>query len=66
MRVKQFQKKDKNFKKTALHLKRMKKQNKELFDNKHQLRKIFLNVDDLMLRHNIKFDNKHNFKLIFV
>ena len=43
----------------------MKKQNKRLFDNKYQLRRIFLNVNNLMLRHNIKFDNKHNFKLIF-
>ena len=43
----------------------MKKQNKKLFDDKHQLRRIFLNVNNLMLRHNIKLDNKHDFKLIF-
>ena len=43
----------------------MKKQNKKLFDDKHQLRKIFLNVDDLMLKYDIKFDNKHDFKLAF-
>ena len=43
----------------------MKKQNKELFDDKYQLRKIYLNADDLMLRHDIKLDNKHDFKLIF-
>ena len=43
----------------------MKKQNKEFFDDKHQLRQIFLNVNDLMLRHNIKFNNKHDLKLIF-
>ena len=29
------------------------------------MRRIFLNVNDLMLRHDIKFDNKHDFKLIF-
>ena len=65
MRVKQFQKRNEDFKKVALHLKRMREQNKELFDDKHQLRKIFLNVDDLMLKHDIKFDNKHNFKFVF-
>ena len=65
MRVKQFQRKDKDFKKVALHLKRMRKQNKELFNNKHQLRKIFLNADDLMVKHDIKFDNKYDFKFIF-
>ena len=43
----------------------MKKQNKEFFDDKYQLWRIFLNVNDLMLRHDIKFNNKHNFKLIF-
>ena len=49
----------------TLHLRRMRKQNKKFFDDKHQLRRIFLNVSDLMLRHNIKFDNKHDLKLIF-
>ena len=29
------------------------------------MRKIFLNVDNLMLKHDIKFNNKHDFKLIF-
>ena len=29
------------------------------------MRKIFLNVDNLMLQYDIKLDNKHNFKLIF-
>ena len=43
----------------------MRKQNKELFDDKHQLRKIFLNADDLMLKHDIKLDNKYDFKLVF-
>ena len=43
----------------------MKKQNKELFDDKHQLQKIFLNVDDLMLKHDIKLDNRYNLKLVF-
>ena len=64
IRVKQFQKRNNNFKEVALHLRRMKKQNKKLFNNKHQLRKIFLNADDLILRHDIKLDNKHDFKLI--
>ena len=36
-----------------------------MFNNKHQLQKIFLNVDNLMLKHNIKLDNKHEFKFIF-
>ena len=49
----------------ALHLKRMREQNKKMFDNKHQLQKIFLNVDDLILKQNIKLDNKHDLKLIF-
>ena len=31
----------------------------------NKLRKIFLNVDNLMLKHDIKLDNKHNFKLVF-
>ena len=35
MRVRQFQKKNKDFKKAALHLRRMRKQNKKLFDDKH-------------------------------
>ena len=43
----------------------MRKQNKKLFDNKYQLRKIFLNADDLMLKYNIKLDNKYDFKLAF-
>ena len=43
----------------------MREQNKKLFDNKYQLRKIFLSVDDRMLKHDIKFDNKHDFKFIF-
>ena len=65
MRVRQFQRKNENFKKAALHLRRMREQSKELFNNKHQLRKIFLSADDLMLRHDIKLDNKHDFKLVF-
>ena len=65
MRVRQFQKRNENFKKVALHLKRMREQNKKLFDDKHQLQKIFLNVDDLMLKYDIKLDNKHDFKLVF-
>ena len=65
MRVKQFQKRNEDLEEAALHLKRMREQNKELFDDKHQLRKIFLNADDLMLRHDIKLDNKHDFKLVF-
>ena len=43
----------------------MRKHNKKLFDNKYQLQKIFLNVDNLMLKHDIKFNSKHDFKLIF-
>ena len=43
----------------------MREQNKKLFNDKHQLQKIFLNVDDLMLKHDIKFDNQHNLKLAF-
>ena len=65
MRVKQFQKRNKDFDQVALHLKRMRKQNKKLFNNKYQLRKIFLNADDLMLKYDIKFDNKYDFKFIF-
>ena len=65
LRARQLKKKNENFKKTTLHLQKMKEQNKEFFDNKHQLRRIFLNVNNLMLRHDIKFDNKHNLKLIF-
>ena len=65
MRVRQFQRKDEDFEEAALHLRRMRKQNKELFDDKHQLRKIFLNADDLMLKHDIKLDNKYNLKLVF-
>ena len=41
------------------------KQNKKLFDNKYQLRKISLNADDLILKHDIKFNNKHDFKFTF-
>ena len=65
MRVKQFQKRNEDFEETALHLRRMRKQNKELFDDKHQLQKIFLNVNDLMLKHDIKLDNKHDLKFVF-
>ena len=43
----------------------MRKQNKKLFDNKHQLRKIFLSADDLILKHYIEFNNKHDLKLVF-
>ena len=65
MRVKQLQRKDKDLEETALHLKRMRKQSKELFDNKYQLRKISLSADDLMLRHDIKLDNKYDLKFVF-
>ena len=65
MRVKQLQRKDENLEEVVLHLKRMRKQSKELFDDKHQLRKIFLNADDLMLKHDIKLDNKYDLKLAF-
>ena len=57
LRARQLKRKNENFKKATLHLRRMRKQNKELFDDKHQLRRIFLNVNNLMLRHNIKFNN---------
>ena len=43
----------------------MRKKNKKLFNNKHQLRKIFLSADDLMLKYDIKLDNKHDLKLAF-
>ena len=65
LRVRQLKRKNEDFKKTTLHFRKMKKQNKEFFNDKHQLRRIFLNVNNLMLRHDIKFDNKHDFKLIF-
>ena len=65
MRVKQFQKKDEDLEEIALHLRRMKEQNKKLFHNKYQLRKIFLNADDLMLKHDTKLDNRHDFKFVF-
>ena len=58
-------KKDKDLEKIALHLRRMRKQNKKLFDDKYQLQKIFLNVDDLILKYDIKFNNKHDFKFVF-
>ena len=48
-----------------LHFRKMKKQNKKFFNDKYQLRRILLNVNNLMLWYNIKLDNKHNFKLIF-
>ena len=65
MRAKQLQRRDEDLEEAALHLRRMREQNKELFDDKHQLRKISLNADDLMLRHDIKLDNRHDLKLIF-
>ena len=65
MRVKQFKKKDEDFKKVVLHLKQMRKQNKKLFNNKYQLQKIFLNVDNSILKHDIKLDNKYDLKLVF-
>ena len=43
----------------------MREQNKKLFNDKYQLQKIFLNADDLMLKHDIKLDNKYDFKLVF-
>ena len=43
----------------------MKKQNKELFDDKYQLRRVILSVNDLILRHDIKLNNKHDFKFVF-
>ena len=65
LRARQLKKRNENFEKTTLHLRRMKEQNKEFFDDKHQLRWVFLSVNDLMLRHDIKLNNKHDFKLIF-
>ena len=43
----------------------MKEQNKKLFDDKYQLQKIFLNFNNLMLKHDIKFNNQHDFKFAF-
>ena len=43
----------------------MRKENKKLFNNKHQLQRIFLNIDDLILKHDIKFDNKYDLKFFF-
>ena len=40
-----------------LHLQRIKEQNKELFNDKHQLRRIFLNVNKLISQHNIELYN---------
>ena len=65
LRARQLKKKNENFEKTTLYFRRMRKQNKEFFDDKHQLRRLFLNVNNLMLRHDIKLDNKHDLKLIF-
>ena len=65
LRARQLKRKNEDFKTAALHFRKMKKQNKKFFDDKHQLRRIFLNVNNLMLRYDIKFDHKHNFKLIF-
>ena len=65
LRARQLKKKNENFEKTMLHLQKMRKQNKKFFNDKYQLRRIFLNVNDLMLRHDIKLNNKHNLKLIF-
>ena len=48
-----------------LYFRKMKEQNKKFFNNKYQLRQIFLNMNNLMLRYNIKFNNKYDFKLIF-
>ena len=65
LRVRQLKRRNENFEEITLHLRKIKKQNKEFFDDKHQLRQISLNVNDLMLRHDIKLDNKHDLKLIF-
>ena len=65
LRVRQLKRRNENLEKTMLHFWKMKEQNKEFFDDKHQLRRVFLNVNDLMLRHDIKLNNKHDFKLIF-
>ena len=42
----------------------LKNRTKILFNNKYSLQRILLNVDDLMLKYNIKLDNKHSFKLV--
>ena len=65
MRARQLQRRDEDLEEAALHLRRMRKQSKELFDDKHQLRKILLSADDLMLKHDIKLDNRHDLKLAF-
>ena len=65
LRARQLKKKNEDFEKATLHFRKMREQNKEFFDDKHQLRRIFLNVNNLMLRHDIKFNNKHDLKLIF-
>ena len=43
----------------------MREQNKKLFNDEYQLRKKFLNANDLILRYAIEFDNKHDFELVF-
>ena len=65
LRARQLKRKDEDLEKATLHLRRMREQNKEFFDDKHQLRRILLNMNDLMLRYDIKLDNKHDLKLIF-
>ena len=65
MRLKQLQRKNEALKEVALHIKRMREQKKQLFNNKLQVRRIFLNVDNLMLKYNIQFKNKHDFKFVF-
>ena len=65
LRARQLERRDEDLKEAALHLRRMREQNKELFDDKHQLRRIPLDVGDLMLRHDTKLDNRHDLKLAF-
>ena len=62
LQVRQLKQKKKNVKKATLYLRHEKKENKKLFNERHQTNNSF-NVSNLVLLHNIKLDNHYDMKL---
>ena len=64
LQTKQLKWRKEDVKEAMLYLKCEKKENKELFDEKHWTNSNF-NADDLILLHNTKLNNCYNMKFVF-
>ena len=65
MRARQLERRDEDLKEAALHLRRLREQGKELFDDSHQLQRKPLEEGDMVLVHDSKLDTRYDLKLAF-